>query len=330
MKLIAILSTRYAGSTLLDFMLGAHPNALSLTELRSFIITKRRPFRCQRCGEDCAVWTPVLKERLLQIGAHADLYRAIADSTHASVLIDSSKIIKGWFTRTLADLNPADVVCVHLSKAPEGYAGSERGKQMTSGHQDLSAIAENWWRANGQILDFLAESPFKTVSLRYRDLVTHTPVVLNYLLELVDLTYQPGQEHFWNFDQHPLWGNKGTRSHLHEGNPDFVDKWVDESDLNKKLYKQKHQQIYFDDKWRQLLSAAEVDWLYAHPRVAPIARLLGYSHPLHGSALAVADEVWTPATVIGSEAAHAERHARRRDLWSHHWVQRVRRKLGKL
>lgn len=326
MKVVAILSTRYSGSTMLDFMLGSHSRAFSLTELRAFIRNGRQPFQCALCEppSSCPIWTADFTAELLQTGVTNQLYGAIAERTGQDVIVDSSKIIDGWFEGTLTGLNPADVLCIHICKAPEEYAGSERNKRPGRAYSKIDDIADAWWRSNAEILDWLHAAPFQTATIRYRDLVDYAPAVLAHLLGKIGLNYESGQEHYWNFEHHPLWGNKGSRTHLRDS-AKHAEGWGDESDFNIELYQQKHRMLYRDEKWRFVVSKADVDQLYHHPRVAALADVLGYTHPFNNSGNS-ADAGWTPSQVIGSEAAQHERDARKRDVLAWKPLDRLRRK----
>lgn len=279
MKVICILSCRYSGSTILDYMLGSHSQAFSLTELRSFIVGGRKPFTCKSClpPESCSIYSPAFTQKLMQIGATSQLYTEIAQKSGANILIDSSKNM-GWFRKTLRGLNPQDVLFVHISKSPEAYGGSERNKSHPNALHSVESIGNTWWRQNANILRFLRFSPYTAISVRYRDLIHSPQEVLNSILAYVGAQYQPGIENFWNYPHHPLWGNKGTRSHLSatDSNPTA---WADESDENKQLYLENHQKLFLDEKWRRSFTDQELNSLYTVGRVSQIARLLGYENP---------------------------------------------------
>lgn len=331
MKLVAILSAKYSGSTLLDFMLGSHSHALSMTELRAFVSNGRTPFTCKSCipADACMVWTPDLTSRLVAMGPSTELYRAIHQQSGAPVLVDSSKNVP-WFEATLADMKPQEVLCILISKPPEGYMASERNKSHTANVHDIDEIADRWWRSNAKFLDFMADNAYQSAVIRYQDLIDAPRQVLTYLLEKLDMNYEADQEHFWNFELHPLWGNKGTRSHLNQtdSNPE---RWSDSSNYNKELYKAQHQTLFRDEKWRDTLTREEVDNLYRYPRVVSIAQLLGYANPFTemGEKLNQPVRDWQPKAIIGSPEAAQERHSRRRDFMSWDLVHKAKKMLIK-
>lgn len=279
MKIIAILSCRYSGSTILDYMLGSHSNALSLTEIRPFIIGGRKPFNCKSCqpSQSCPIYSQEFTEKLLRIGPISQIYNEISLKTGANVLIDSSKDVS-WFRKTLAGVDPKDILFVHISKSPEEYGGSERNKLHSPAIHLVTEIGDEWWRKNSAILRFLYYSPYQALFIRYKDLIESPKATLEIILSYVGEKYEPGIENFWNFNHHPLWGNKGARSHLTstDSNPS---NWVGESDDNKKLYEKKHQTLFYDEKWRHSFSYEEIFTLYASGRLAEVAKLLGYENP---------------------------------------------------
>ncbi len=330
MKIIAILSNKYSGSTITDFMLGAHSQILSLTELVAFVANGRTPFACKSCDppESCPVWTRELTSELISIGARRQVYDAISRHTGAQILVDSSKLIGAWYAKTLTGIDRSDVMCVHLAKSPHAYAASEKHKSHHSSLHQIDDIADRWWRGNGQILDFIAARGYSSVYARYHDVVDHPRAVLSAILRGVGLEYEADIEHFWKFRQHPLWGNKGARSHF-ESTDSHPDQWTDESATQKHLYTESHQTLFRDEKWRETLTHADVDRLWSHPRVRAMGELLGYAHPFTdaGIALDAKTESWSPRAVSGTPAAHAEAAARHADVRNHALVMKVRRRL---
>ncbi len=318
-------------------MLGAHSQVLSLTELYAFVANNRKPFACKSCQppESCPVWTQELTDRLLEIGARKEVYDAIVQATGTQVLVDSSKLIEHWYALTLKGIDPADIIPVHLSKSPEEYAGSEKNKTHVSSLGDIDDIADRWWRTNGEIIDFIetlgSAAVANTITVRYRDLIDHTPDVLKAILNAAGLDYEPGIERYWNFKQHPLWGNKGARSHF-DSTDSHPEQWTDESERQKKLYTEQHQTLFRDEKWRDTLSRAEVDRLWGHPRIASMGALLGYAHPFtpSGEWLNKPTDTWQPQTIAGSDLAARERSARKRDVMSSETVVKIKRRVRKL
>lgn len=289
-------------------MLGSHSKALSMTELRSFVIGGRKPFRCKTChSEDCPVWTHELTKKLVSIGPSHEIYKLIGKQSGKQILIDSSKIVGDWFSKTLIGLNPQDVLCIHISKAPEEYGGSERNKSHYTSLYNVADIGNNWWRSNTDILRYLSNVPYESVSIRYRDLVDNPEPVLSFLLSKIGLDYETGMEKFWNYEHHPLWGNKGTRSHL-DGTDSSPEQWLDESQQNKQLYLRKHQTLFRDEKWRQIFTHEEIDRLYSYGRCAKIAHLLGYAHPYseRGIMLNTPIQTWRYQDVFSGPALKQE------------------------
>jgi len=329
-KVVAVLSSRYSGSTILDYMLGSHPKALSLTELRAFIVGGRTPFTCKTCHppDSCPVWTADLRRQLLQNGVDKGLYELIASKSGYEILIDSSKQVAGWFSATLSGLDPDDVLCIHISKSPEEYAGSERSKLHVSKRHKIADIAGSWWQINSRILDFMAAAPYKSVSIRYRDLVDHSEELLTRLLQKLDQEYVAGMEYFWNFQHHPLWGNKGARSHFQDSDS-HPKEWTDETVYNQELYSSRHRTLFRDEKWRHFLSQEEVLALYGYGRVARLANLLGYANPYTTEGQRLNDPQLPLAThaPAGSEAWRKEQWRRKIDVRTWHPVDFIRRQV---
>ena len=184
---VYIVGVQNCGSTLLDAILGSAPGARSLGEAGGFFRHQIAP-RCD-CGEvgascgpcrsvlqawterdqldrmaevfplpargRCLHWTLLSTKRRRDYAALSDVqYRAAAEATGASVLIDSSKNV-GRAAAVLLD-GDHDVRLVHLVRDPRGHLRSRRDRQRHSRIREGSvAVFVRWLVKNAVISTIL-------------------------------------------------------------------------------------------------------------------------------------------------------------------------------
>jgi hypothetical protein len=127
-RVIFVASCQHSGSTLLDLMLGTHPQLVGLGEVYSLIDPKYDLFckpelrRCS-CGSslaECAFWGRVCSElkgrRNLDARRRYDIVFAVFREVFGPdvVPIDSSKHVKAL--RTLYEIGGQGVEVIHLAK----------------------------------------------------------------------------------------------------------------------------------------------------------------------------------------------------------------------
>lgn len=90
-QLVYITGSGHSGSTLLDRLLGSHPDIAALGEVHRFSLGLHRsekPFRCD-CGEtisDCAFWSEVIDRMAVRIGVEPSALKMGFQTTDHSVL----------------------------------------------------------------------------------------------------------------------------------------------------------------------------------------------------------------------------------------------------
>jgi len=260
-KIIFIASLSHSGSTLLDLMLNAHPEVVSVGELKQLGRFARqekasRRLRCT-CGADsiltCDFWTRVSELTEAAIGRtiaelnvedyaetesfdrdNVALFQAISAVAEKRYVVDSSKQV-ARLARLLE--NPAfDVLPIFLLRNPKGQICSSRKipvrltkKQKTP--TSLVRLIGNYVRTNREIYDLVKDRPYAMV--RYEELVQSPESVLTSLMQAIGLTFDPCQLQWAKPARHNVGGNGMRRGSSSELKLD--ERWRDHFTLPQKL-----------------------------------------------------------------------------------------------
>ena len=179
MKIAYIAGCPRSGSTLMNRVLGAHPDAVTLGSVKKLgkILQKRQPCCCGAASLlECPFWSKVDAE-LKNQGASLNglclhtrknsrfaednlaLFSAIQKVTGAKVLVDSSR--RTSRLQRLAKISGLEVVPVHLYKTPLVQAGSWKRKG-----RNLAQFVSDYWARNVRILNACRNNP-KALMLSY-------------------------------------------------------------------------------------------------------------------------------------------------------------------
>jgi hypothetical protein len=245
MRVIYIVGTAHSGSTLLDLMLNAHPDIVSVGEvmrLRSAWINNK-PAACS-CGipvAKCEFWLRVdQRARELSGNSLPELnmldhscsdecsapnviaFRAISDVTGKAFIVDSSKMPgRLGYLMTLKGLN---VYPIHLIRSPKAQIGSVIRKQNR-----LFRAISHYELTHQQIRRSLRSNPHAVV--RYEDLVACPERTLNIVLEPLGLIFDPQQLSWALKPKHNISGNRMRRNRTSE--------------------------LVLDERWRMTLSSTQ-------------------------------------------------------------------------
>jgi Sulfotransferase family len=231
MKVIFIAGTSHSGSTLLDLMLNAHPDIVSVGEVENlhqqvaFKRARQKTFRRCSCGApslwECEFWSRVNEETLRTASKslaeldvrdyrgsnwnHAPntvLFEAISEASRKNFVVDSSKS-----PRRLAYLlqhSGLEVHPVHLIRNPQGQICSVAKK-----HGGFLKHIVRYELVHQQIRRQLASVPHSVV--RYEDLVLDPERTLGGVLEPLGLIYHPRQLSWAEQVKHNVAGNRMRR-----------------------------------------------------------------------------------------------------------------------
>ena len=221
MKVIYIAGLSHSGSTLLSLMLNAHPEIISVGELKDL----RRAGAGMPCGcgapslEQCDFWSSV--EKVLRrrsgksikdldcfrqysiqrdsLAENVFLFQAIHEASGKRFVVDSSK--RPGRLKYLLNLKGLEVYPVHLIRDARG--------QILSMLKRQGGFAKHILRY--RVVNSLIRSTIKSVPhaiLRYEDLVQEPERNLSRLLEPLGLSFSPRQMLWFEHERHLIAGNK--------------------------------------------------------------------------------------------------------------------------
>lgn len=230
-----IAGLQHCGSTLLDLLLNAHSQAVTVGELfeLSDYAHQRKPRTAETrygssctCGADniwaCPFWT-ALDEAVRRRGGiglkeidvnsadpgifashNALFFDALADMTGARLIVDSSKRL-GRLAALLHN-SALPVVPFHLLRNPNGqiYSLIKRGKRA------VVEPATYYRRTTLCTLRLLRDRDH--TCLRYESLVQDPEAVLRRIMPSLGLEYEPSQLDWAAADRHNLAGNRMRRT----------------------------------------------------------------------------------------------------------------------
>lgn len=234
-RIAYIVGLQHCGSTLLDLLLNAHSEAVSvgeLFELHEYAHELKPKTEQTRFGSsctcgadsiwDCAFWQAIndqverrsgltLRELDLRAGdpvRFADhnrlFFDSLADVTGAKLIVDSSK----RFHRLAGLLQYTDlpVTPIHLLRDPKGqiYSLVKRGKGSVLGP------ASYYRQTTLKTLRLLRE--VESIRLRYENLVADPEPNLNEVMLSLGLDYQRSQLNWAEAERHNLAGNRMRRT----------------------------------------------------------------------------------------------------------------------
>lgn len=279
-RVVFVMSTNYAGSTVLGLVLASHSKAAFVGEPATLLRRsrsgdfkhKRFCTTCQDDGSICPVWSTSL---VSEVRSHPDHVYALASGALRQTLgdhdflVDASKNL-GWMDAGHG--RASEIACVHITKSVESFTASVLTRNAGKGRCDF--IAADWAERNTGIRDYCVRKSVPYLHVRYRDFASDLPTTLRRLATFLGIEPEPQQEKFWEHQHHYVKGNPGTASHFE------IARVEREPGMNRDLYKENHRRIFLDEKWRELLLPGAVDEIYALPRVIRVSEAFGYAHPL--------------------------------------------------
>jgi hypothetical protein len=290
---IGILGTSFSGSTVLNLMLGAHPEIYAGGELSALILRRGEEgvAGCSACGFSCRYWD----EQARAVVTTANLYHEVKKVFGKNWIVDSSKSID-WFNEVLRSEKHRRFTAAYvlMVKHPIRYIAScvanmasDKPRRRTGGifamlstsrarEAFLCELAEDLDRFYQQFFWCFGKSVGGATFhlMHYERLIADPPGSLAPLLRSLGLSYVPEMADFFRTEYHQIGGNAGPIYQIGHGWP----KSADVAPARKSFYEQ-GAALRIDNKYRELLSAQEVARLLALPVVRKLCDRLGYEQP---------------------------------------------------
>lgn len=292
LSVIGILGTSFSGSTVLNLMLGAHPEIHAGGELSALILARGEESAgaCTACGFACPYWSEEARARV----GKASLYREVERIFGKRVIVDSSKSID-WFNEVLAsdahrDVGASYVLMVkhpirylasclanatsHRPRRGGGLLGKLSPARMRQSFVDelIEDLHDFYHRFFWNFGKAVGSATFHL--MHYERMVADPRATLAPLLDSLGLDYAPQMDDFFRATYHQIGGNAGPLYQLGQGWP----KGTEPADVRKRFY-EGGAGLRIDDKYRQIMPEDEVARLRSHPTVRALCDRLGYDDP---------------------------------------------------
>lgn len=238
-KIVYIVGSVHVGSTLLDLLIGGHPDAFSLGEVRNlsdFAHMIRTDISIHKQGNTCACgattiwkcnfWQTVNSEvsnssglTLKELDIRSEepdtfayhnklLFDAAAKASGAKVLVDSTKIPERL--HRLIECGLFDIIPIHLVRDPRGQVHSVLKRRK--GNFLRPAIRNTITTFN--TVRFLHGKEY--IGLRYERLAKNPEGTLREVMQRIGLSFDPAQLEWATRVKHNLGGNRITLRNSNE------------------------------------------------------------------------------------------------------------------
>lgn len=250
LTILHIFSPSYSGSTWLNLLLGAHPDAFSVGELKT-VLKIGRP-ACTLHGEMCPVWSrPELQD--LAVDDTASVYERLATITGKPVYVvnnsrkfrghESGPAIRRRYLHLVRDGRA--VIASHLRKFPDRSTWE----------------ACRTWKREVRRNDRLMRRMPKDATMRvsYEDLQSDIEGGARAICAFAGLAFDPAMLAFWSVDHHFLGGNRGTLFSLtRQADRELPDDPDDDGrtlrpNWDMGFYRDAGPQTFVDQRWKEEL-----------------------------------------------------------------------------
>ena len=221
-RVVILLGTNYSGSHLLSHLLSAHSACIGVGELHRYEhLLKGDENEPVAAEYGSSPLFAGLNELALEQWYDTLVQRATEQFGLAPVIIDNSKKVR-W-VKKIVDSPRMDLRLVHLLRDPRAlvlrwlntYDTNRRRRTQrlrvakrvpTRASQILAGDWTNvfvykWLRENRQITEFIAKNKYAHAMVTYHDMVFDTEPMLQRLMPLLGLDYEPGQLRFGESSQ---------------------------------------------------------------------------------------------------------------------------------
>ena len=278
-RVVILLGTNYSGSHLLSHLLSAHSQCLAVGEIHRYekllgtggeasVVSEYNsdPLFSGLAAQPVRTWHEILIER------SANRFQLTEP-----VIVDNSKKVR-WAKRISRNPN-YDIRFVHLIRDPRALVlrwlktydtprrqrrqrlrvarrMPARARRILTGDL-ISVYIYKWLRANRQILKYLRQESDSSMVITYHDMVYETQGMLERLMPVLGLKFEPGQLLFGEGT------NFGTKKTAHVES-------VERSEIRPDL------------KWQSELSASDKGAIESNPDIGAFLRDVGLSFSTNG------------------------------------------------
>jgi len=221
-KVVFIAGSSHSGSTLLDKVIGSHPNGISLGEI--YLTYKRfkdkpEQFDNQKCscgvnGSNCLFWQKIFTiwtEKNAK--SYNQAYSLLLDHFitvygKQAFLIDSSKYLPA--IQEIQNMNSIELHIIHLIKDVRSYIVSQIDRAKQKGTYRRFANLKHtrsWYNQNKKIQDYLRSKSMNYINLSYEELCMFSQLAFNDICDFINEHQVPQLLKLDNLNSHLLTGN---------------------------------------------------------------------------------------------------------------------------
>lgn len=240
-KIIYINSLSFSGSTIMDLVLGLHPQITGLGELYQFLIQRPVNFNTYKCTcgnllKDCPFWADYQKIYNLELNNDLDFitkYENFIDYFQSKkgkkqIIVDSSKhqtALKKLYK--LSTFGKIDLKVIFLLRDVRAFSLSRKyHRSKNNKWNNLLESQLRWWYINKISKCFLDNNEIDYLQIGYEELCFYPKYILNKICKFIGV----------NFSDKLLDSPAETGSHTARGNP-------------MRVSKKKRKKIMYDSRW---------------------------------------------------------------------------------
>lgn len=285
-KVLAVHGVSYCGSTLLNMMLGAHPEIYGGGELNwhiaddGFIAEQDLDQKhCRICGKMCSVWT---EDALKYVKGEDFFYEKVAEVSGKDIIVDIGKSAL-WFSRSQNFKTKKDVKFyrIIMTKHPvrhitslivnRGFGWVLQGDNVYMKTALFSGAIQN--RLVEEYVESAEFFPTDTEhrGLKYEDLVTQPERCMQEILKYLEIDYHSSVLDPFKHEQHFIGGNTGAASVMTIQHDKHIAK---KGKIMEEWYAGRS--IRLDNKYVHFLTKEDVDWIQGIKQVQDLCGILGY------------------------------------------------------
>lgn len=280
-KVVFILGIGRSGSTLLDLMLGSHPQGFSLGEISKLPQLVNQGKRNLAALEESTFWIdnfneaelkrlaagisnhrlnkyiPLKIERFIRelVGKDDILnpYTILIEKTKTQILVDSSKYFS-WVSQQLKnrEFQEGAIDAYVIRMVRDGRAVVNSYSRIYK-NKTISEICQKWVKLFKEQQDFYDKfSGGQKMLVRYEKLATKPEEVLTNICRLLGIEFFPDMIEFWKQEHHHIVGSRGTNALIRKYRG-LKQKGVEK--IHGSYYEELGLQIKLDLRWKHELSA---------------------------------------------------------------------------
>lgn len=265
-----VLGNAYSGSTLLNVLLGAHPEIAGGGELhwlareaeveRALGPRTEKDGRCTFCGEACPVWTAEVRgsvrlENIYDVTARAFGRPFVCDATKT---VDWSNIISHRTPTRLLRL----MLVKHPLRLVSSFIEKARRFEYMNKYDDIEFVLKHLYNTNSSC----AKSGVDYV-IKYEDIVSDLRGALTPILSVFDLEYDRSIENWRSLRHHHVGGNSGPRTQI-------APRIRPTGGFSMRKYNRPD--IFMDDSFAEVLTQQEISQIVEHPTTRMLCERFGY------------------------------------------------------